>query len=71
MEWLVYGGACLSAVGLAGIIWSILAVARAKRSGEDGEALKMRMQSILPINIGALMLSILGLGAVTIGLILG
>lgn len=71
MEWLVYGGACLSAVGLAGIVWSIFAVAQAKRNSDDGEALRTRMQSILPINIGAFMLSILGLGAVTIGLILG
>lgn len=69
MTYLVWGGAALSLLGLLGIIWSIVAVARARRSGLSDEALKLRMQQILPINIGALMLSVLGLGMVTVGLL--
>lgn len=70
MEWIVWLGAALSAIGLAGILWSIWAVARARKANLDDAQLKARMQQILPINVGALMLSVLGLGAVTVGMIL-
>lgn len=70
MEWLAFAGATLSLVGLAGIIWSIFAVNKARRAGLSDDALQKRMEGIMPINIGALMLSVLGLGMVTIGLIL-
>ena len=70
MEWLVWGGALVTVSGFAGIVYSILAVMRARRAGLDDAALRARLNRILPVNIGALLLSMLGLMAVIIGVIL-
>ncbi|RYG91710.1 hypothetical protein EU803_04405 [Loktanella sp. IMCC34160] len=70
MELLVWIGAGISVIGLIGIVWSIFAVARARKAGLDDDALRARMSRILPINIGALLLSILGLLLVLVGVIL-
>jgi hypothetical protein len=71
MEWLVWIGASLSTIGLVGIIYSIVAVTSAKRAGLDDDALRARLTKILPVNIGSLLLSILGLMMVVVGVILG
>lgn len=71
MEILVLAGAAISLVGLAGIVWSLLAVMRARRSIKDDAALRARIREILPVNLGALLFSVLGLMAIVIGLILG
>jgi hypothetical protein len=70
MEWLVWIGAGIAALGLAGIIYSIVAVSRAKRAGLDDPALRAKLATILPINIGSLLLSMLGLMMVVVGVIL-
>lgn len=70
MELLVWIGAGISVIGLIGIVWSIFAVASARKAGLDDDALRARMSRILPINIGALLLSILGLLLVLVGVIL-
>ncbi|MFT4917225.1 MAG: hypothetical protein ACI9ND_001359 [Yoonia sp.] len=71
MEWLVWIGASLSTIGLVGIIYSIVAVTSAKRAGLDDDALRARLTKILPVNIGSLLVSILGLMMVVVGVILG
>ncbi|PIE09367.1 MAG: hypothetical protein CSA72_13340 [Rhodobacterales bacterium] len=70
MSGLVWGGVALTLAGLVGIIWSAIKVARARKAGLDDTALRDRMQSILPINIAALFMSMLGLGMVVVGLVL-
>jgi len=70
MQWLIWGGAAVTLVGFAGILYSILAVLRARRAGLPDDALRVRMQQVLPVNIGALLLSMLGLMAVIVGIIL-
>ena len=55
----------------AGIVGTIVAVARARRAGLDDAALRARLARILPWNVGALLLSCLGLMAVVVGVILG
>lgn len=71
MHWLVWIGATLSVIGLVGIVWSIFAVSKAKRSASgDDEALRTRMSKILPVNIGALLLSFLGLMLVLVAVLL-
>ena len=70
MEWLVWIGASLSTIGLVGIIYSIVAVTSAKRAGLDDDALRARLTKILPVNIGSLLVSILGLMMVVVGVIL-
>jgi len=70
MEWLIWGGAAVTLSGFGGIVYSILAVVRARRAGLPDDALRARMQKVLPVNIGALLLSMLGLMAVIVGVIL-
>ncbi len=67
MEFVVWGGTALSLLGLAGIVYSIVAVSRAKKAGLSDEELRARVGMILPINLGALFISMIGLMAVIIG----
>jgi hypothetical protein len=70
MEWLVWIGAAVTLLGFAGIVWLIVAVWRARRAGLDDAALRARLNRILPVNLLALLLSMLGLACVIIGVIL-
>ena len=71
MAGLIWGGALVSLVGLSGLLYCIFKVAKAKRSAIDDDALKAVLQSIVPINLGALLLSVLGLILVVIGVFSG
>ncbi|MEJ6478531.1 MAG: hypothetical protein ACI86S_002381 [Paracoccaceae bacterium] len=71
MDWLIWIGAGISVIGLIGIIASIVMVTKAKRAGLDDDVLRTRVQSILPLNLGALFLSVIGLMCVIVGIILG
>lgn len=70
MELLVGLGAGLSVVGIVGIIVSIVKVRRAKASTTDDEELRAKIQAVLPLNLGAFLLSVLGLMCVVVGVIL-
>lgn len=68
---LIWGGAVLSVLGLCGLIWSILRVARARQThAGDDLALRAEIQKALPINLGALFLSVIGLMMVVLGVFL-
>ncbi|MBO6774784.1 MAG: hypothetical protein ACPG61_04175 [Paracoccaceae bacterium] len=69
-ELMIWGGVCLSLLGLAGLIWCIFRVARARRAGLQDDALRAVIQSVLPINMAAMFLSVIGLMLVVIGIIL-
>ncbi|MBY6055742.1 hypothetical protein [Leisingera daeponensis] len=68
---IVWTGAAVSVAGLLGLIWCIIKVARARRQNLDDEALRAAVQSVLPYNLGALLLSVLGLMLVMVGIFLG
>lgn len=70
-DMMVWAGAALSAIGLAGLILSILRVARARRTAPSDDALRAAIQKALPLNLGALLLSVLGLMLVILGVFLG
>lgn len=70
-EIVIWSGAALSLMGLAGLFWCILRVARARRSGLDDDKLRGVIQSVLPVNLAAMFLSVIGLMMVVIGIILG
>lgn len=70
-EILIWAGAGLSLLGLAGLIWCIVRVARARKTITDDEALRGVVKSVLPWNLGSLMLSVLGLMMVILGISLG
>lgn len=69
MELVIWIGAALSLVGLGGIAYSIITVAKAKRANLSDEALRARIAKVLPINLGALLVSTIGLMAVIIGVV--
>lgn len=71
MEALIWGGAALSVAGLAGLVWCVVTVWRARRSGQSDEELRQTMRRVVPVNTGALLLSVLGLMVVVAGIMLG
>lgn len=70
MDGLIWTGAAVSVAGLAGIVWCIIAVTRAKRAGLDDAALRARLQRVVAINLAALFVSVVGLMMVVIGVVL-
>ncbi len=71
MENLIWIGALVTLVGLAGLIWCIVKVQRARSKGLDEEALKAELQKVVALNMGALFLSVIGLMMVVLGILLG
>ena len=70
MDWMIWLGAVVTLAGLAGLIWCILTVTRAKRAGLSDAALKARLQKVVAMNLGALFLSVIGLMMVVAGIFL-
>ena len=70
MELLIWLGAIISLIGIAGIILSVVKVRRAKSTAKDDAELKARIQAAMPLNLGAFLLSVLGLMCVVVGVIL-
>lgn len=69
-EIMIWVGAVISMIGLAGLIWCIIRVARARKAGLSDSELKAAVQAVLPLNLGALFLSVIGLMFVVIGVFL-
>ncbi len=67
---LIWGGALLSLIGLLGLIWCIVFVARARKAQLPDEALKAKLQKALPLNLGSLFVSVIGLMLVILGIFL-
>jgi hypothetical protein len=68
---LVWGGALMAALGLAGLLWCVLVAARARRERLEGAAMEARLRKLVAINLGSLAVSALGLMMVAMGAILG
>ena len=68
---LIWGGAGLAALGLAGIVWCIAAVLGARRRALDDAAMRAVMRRVVAVNMAALAASMLGLMAVVVGVLLG
>ncbi|PRY94870.1 hypothetical protein BCF33_0472 [Hasllibacter halocynthiae] len=68
----LWTGVALTVLGLGGLVLSIFRVARARRvAGGDDDALRAALLRILPLNLGALFVSALGLMMIVVGLFLG
>ncbi len=67
---LIWGGAALSLLGLAGLVLCIIKVWSARRAGLDDEAMRALMARVLPMNLGALFVSVIGLMLVIVGIFL-
>ena len=70
MAYLIPAGAFITLLGLAGLLWCIFKVNRARKGGASDEELRAVMQEIVPANLAALLLSALGLIVVVVGIML-
>jgi len=70
-DFFIWGGAGLSAIGLAGLVWSILRVMRARKAKLSDDELRAVVQGVLPWNMASLFVSVIGLMLVILGISLG
>lgn len=70
MTWLVWTGTILALIGLAIVIYCIIAAIRLRAAGLDDAELRLRLQRVVAINMGALLISALGLMSVVFGVML-
>lgn len=70
METLIWVGAAVTLLGLAGLIWCIVRVRRARAKGLGDDALRAELQKVVALNLGALLLSAFGLMLVVVGIFL-
>ena len=70
MHVLIWGGAAISLVGLIGLLVCIHRVAKAKKAIQSEEELRYAVRQVLPMNLGSLLVSALGLMAVVVGILL-
>lgn len=70
MQGLIWIGAAVSLAGVAGLVWCILTVARARREGLPEAEMRARLQGIVAWNLAALAVSALGLMLVIVGIVL-
>lgn len=68
---LIWTGAAISLLGLLGLFWCIISVTRAKRAKLSEDEMRVVLQKALPLNLGALFLSVIGLMMVVVGIVLG
>ena len=67
---LIWGGTVVSIVGLIGLFLSMYKVASAKKNISSDEDLRVSIQAAMPLNLASLFLSVIGLIAVTIGVLI-
>lgn len=71
MESLVWIGSAVALAGVAGLLWCVALVLRARRAGLPDAELRARLQRVVVLNLGALGVSALGLMLVVLGIMLG
>lgn len=71
LDIVIWTGAAISLLGLVGLMWCVISVTRAKRAKLDDEAMRAVLKSAIPLNLGALFLSVIGLMMVIVGIFLG
>jgi alkylhydroperoxidase/carboxymuconolactone decarboxylase family protein YurZ len=70
MELLIWSGALVSLLGVAGLGWCVAMALRLRKSGLGDEEMRSALQQVVAYNMGALAVSALGLMMVVLGIIL-
>ncbi|GAA4218445.1 hypothetical protein J4E08_22365 [Sagittula sp. NFXS13] len=70
MEWIVWIGAALSLIGLIGLLMSIVKVWRARSGQLSDDEIRETVRRAMPLNLGSLFLSTIGLMMVIVGIFL-
>lgn len=68
MDILIWSGATLSFLGLVGLVYCIVRVAKARKAKMSDDALRDEVRSVMPINLGSLFVSVFGLMLVILGI---
>jgi hypothetical protein len=71
MDILIWIGAAMTLSGVALLTYCIILARKAQKAGGTEDEIRARLQKVVALNMLALMISACGLGAVTIGIILG
>ncbi|MGB8623397.1 MAG: hypothetical protein WCD16_11310 [Paracoccaceae bacterium] len=71
MDILIWSGAAVALVGLAGLILCVVLAIAAKFAGLPDAELRARLQKVVMLNMGSLLISVLGLMLVLLGIFLG
>ena len=71
MQYLIWAGAVVSLIGVAGLAYCVVRALRARRAGLSDEAMRAELQRVVLINMGALGVSAIGLMMVVMGIFLG
>jgi uncharacterized membrane protein len=71
MQALIWAGAAMTLIGLAGLAYCVLRAIRARRAGLADTEMRAELQRVVAINMGAMGVSALGLALVVTGILLG
>ncbi|MEV8468522.1 hypothetical protein AB0T83_17230 [Fluviibacterium sp. DFM31] len=71
MDILIWIGAGISLLGVAGLMACVLIATKARRAGLSDDELRAKLKSVVALNMAALMVSAIGLMCVVIGIMLG
>ena len=71
MQALIWIGAFVSLLGIAGLGYCVVRAMKARRAGLDDYAMRAELQRVVVINMAALGVSALGLMMVVVGILLG
>jgi ABC-type transport system involved in cytochrome c biogenesis permease subunit len=71
MQVLVVIGAIVALAGVGGLFWCVRMVWKARREAKNDDDLRLRLQSVVSMNLAALGVSAIGLMLVVAGIILG
>jgi hypothetical protein len=71
MSGIVLTGATLSLLGIIGLMLCIAKVVKAKKRSLSDEEMRAELAAVMPINLGSLFLSAVGLMTVAIGIAVG
>lgn len=71
MDLLIWIGAAITSIGVCGLLWTVVLVRAAKKVATNDDDLRKRLGKVIPINLGMLLLSVMGLMAVILGISLG
>ena len=69
MDFVIWGGAAVSLIGVIGIIYCIVMVFKAKRANLSEDEMRSRLKTLVLINMIALFVSVVGLMLVVAGII--
>ncbi|MEM9583693.1 MAG: hypothetical protein AAGA08_11305 [Pseudomonadota bacterium] len=70
MAYLIPAGAIVTMIGLGLLMVCILRVAKARKAGLPEDELRAVMEATVPMNLGALCMSAIGLMMVVVGILL-